>query len=127
MASRPEITRWQASGCAGQGGLTFNGLPYPLNAQSCTRATGLTRGTITGIRIALSSPGCGATVGRRYRRLARRVSFAYKNRTSVLTIGPKGNLHFWTVSGCLGLISNGDPATLTASYPITPKQTLTSP
>jgi hypothetical protein len=29
-------------------------------------------------------------------------------------------------AGCAGLINNGDPATISASYTLTPKQTITS-
>jgi hypothetical protein len=37
-----------------------------------------------------------------------------------------GNLHFWNVSGCLGHITNGDPATLTGAFTVTPPQKITS-
>jgi hypothetical protein len=54
------------------------------------------------------------------------VNVTYTNGTGtlkVLTTG--GNLHFY-LSTCPS-IRNGDHATLSASYPIVPKQTITSP
>jgi hypothetical protein len=38
-----------------------------------------------------------------------------------------GNLHFYSVSGCLGLFINGDPVTLSATFTVSPKQAITSP
>jgi hypothetical protein len=43
----------------------------------------------------------------------------------VLTTG--GNLHFYDDTGCLGIFDSGDPATLSATYTVTPKQAITSP
>ena len=36
-----------------------------------------------------------------------------------------GNLHAYNVSGCTGLITSGSPIPLSASYTITPPQTIT--
>ena len=38
-----------------------------------------------------------------------------------------GNLHWYHVHGCAGIIRNGDAATLSASYTISPQQVITSP
>jgi hypothetical protein len=38
-----------------------------------------------------------------------------------------GNLHWYHVSGCAGLIKDGDPAALSATYTVSPKQDITSP
>ena len=38
-----------------------------------------------------------------------------------------GNLHAWAVSGCSGLINNGDPQPVSGRLTVTPKQTITSP
>jgi hypothetical protein len=47
-------------------------------------------------------------------------------RLKVLTAG--GNLHRYDVSsGCLGLVNSGDPGTLSVTYPVSPKQAITSP
>ena len=37
-----------------------------------------------------------------------------------------GNLHAYNVSGCTGLITSGSPIPLSASYTITPPQTITN-
>lgn len=43
----------------------------------------------------------------------------------LLTTG--GNLHFYRVRGCAGLLGSGDPATLSATFAVSPKQAITSP
>ena len=43
----------------------------------------------------------------------------------MLTTG--GNLHAYNVSGCAGILSNGDPVTISATFTLSPKQTITSP
>jgi hypothetical protein len=56
------------------------------------------------------------------------VTDTYTNSTAkmnILTTG--GNLHFYNVSGCLGLFRNGDSVTFSASYTLSPAQTITSP
>ena len=46
----------------------------------------------------------------------------------MLTVIPSGaNLHYWGVSGCTGLINNGDAATLSAAYTLSPPPSITSP
>jgi hypothetical protein len=48
--------------------------------------------------------------------------------TGKLTIHTAGdNLHWFHVSGCAGLLGDGDRATLSAAYTISPKQEITSP
>jgi len=46
-------------------------------------------------------------------------------RLTIHTAG--GNLHWYHVSGCAGLLDDGDPATLSAAYTVSPKQEITSP
>lgn len=56
------------------------------------------------------------------------VTFTYTDSTGhlkLLTSG--GNLHFYNVTGCAGQINSGDPATLSATFPLSPKQVITSP
>jgi hypothetical protein len=56
------------------------------------------------------------------------VTFSYTNSTGnpkLLATG--GDLHFYHTAHCDGLIQNGDPATLSATYAVSPKQTITSP
>ena len=56
-------------------------------------------------------------------------TFRYTDSTGrlrVLTTG--GNLHIYDVSeGCLGLWNDGDTATLSTTYAVSPKQAITSP
>ena len=58
-----------------------------------------------------------------------RVTFRYTDSTGRLMLPTTfGNLHFHNVSdGCLGLFDDGDPATLSATYAVSPKQAITSP
>jgi hypothetical protein len=43
------------------------------------------------------------------------VNFTYANGTQVLKVSG-GNLHYWSVTGCKGVIRSGDPVELTATY-----------
>jgi hypothetical protein len=45
---------------------------------------------------------------------------------AALTAGG-GNLHWYHVHRCAGIINNGDAATISASYAISPRQVITSP
>jgi hypothetical protein len=45
-------------------------------------------------------------------------------RLKLLTTG--GNLHFYHVKRCAGLLASGDPATLGATFTMSPAQTITS-
>jgi len=45
-----------------------------------------------------------------------------------VTILPTGgNLHFYNVRGCIGLVITGDPLTVSANYALSPRQAITSP
>jgi hypothetical protein len=54
------------------------------------------------------------------------ISFRYTDSTGKLTT-TGGNLHAYQVSGCAGLIGNSDPVTVSATFTMSPKQTITSP
>jgi hypothetical protein len=103
--------------------------PWKLNAVSYNSGTGATTGTITGIHAALTGSGCSAIVdGTSATANNGMVKGTYTNSThklKILTTG--GNLHIYNVNGCLGLIHSGDASTYTATYTITPAQTITSP
>ncbi len=59
---------------------------------------------------------------------AGRVTFKYTDSTGQLRVLTTGsNLHFYDARGCLGLVNDGDPATLSVTYTVSPKQTITSP
>jgi len=62
------------------------------------------------------------------RRIQRSGGVAYTNATGKLKILPMGGtLHWYHVHGCAGLVGNGDPTQLSATYATSPPQTITSP
>ena len=127
-----KITSATFSTCTGPGGLVFtvttsasSTTPWKLNGS--TFSSGVTHGSITGIKASLSGSGCTATVAGTTATSAGKVTGTYTNSTGILKVSG-GNLHVWNVSsGCLGLINTGDATTFTGSYTISPKQTITSP
>ena len=127
------VTSISFNSCTGPFGITFtvtsSHLPWHLNAKSFNSSTGVTTGTITGIHAMLSGPGCSATVdGTSPTKNNGTVAVTYTNSTGVLQVlTTGGNLHIFRVSGCMGLIASGDPASFSGSYTVSPKQTITSP
>jgi hypothetical protein len=118
------------SNCTGPLGLAFTASvtgPLPLNANSYS--SGVTSGTITHIHGTVSSSGCSAVIdGTSGTADNGTVNATFTNSTSQLKVLTTGStLHIYNVSGCFGLISNGDGATFSGTYNITPKQTVTSP
>lgn len=56
------------------------------------------------------------------------VKFSCSDRTGVLQVrATGGNLHFYNVQGCAGLINTGDSASISATFTVSPKQAITSP
>jgi hypothetical protein len=125
------ITKVTFTDCTGPLGLSFTvttkHLPWKLNAVSYNSKTGVTTGTITGIDATLSGPSCSADVdGTGAGKDNGQVDATYTNSTGKLAVlATGGNLHIYDVSGCAGLINSGDPSTFTATYTVTPKQTIT--
>ena len=109
--------------------LTARGLPWHLNLTSYDVRTGVSHGTISHLQLALLLPGCTAAInGTSTAASNGAVRVAYANATGKLKILPMGGtLHWYHVHGCAGLVSNGDPAQLSATYAISPPQTITSP
>ncbi len=108
---------------AASGGLQVNGTGYNASTQ-------VTTGTISGLHLTLAgNSSCSAVVdGTGAAANDGQADFTYSNTShqlTVLTTG--GNLHFYTVSGCAGLVIAGDPATLSASYTVSPPQNIVSP
>jgi hypothetical protein len=106
------------------------GLPWHANLSSYNAAKGATLGTLSHLHLTLSGNGCNAMIdGTSATADDGRVTFRYADSTGqlkVLTTG--GNLHWNGVSsGCLGLINDGDPVTLSGTYTVSPKQAITSP
>jgi hypothetical protein len=77
----------------------------------------------------LTFPGCTAVIdGTSGTASDGTVKLRYTNSTGrlrLLTTG--GNLHFYNVRGCAGLVNTGDPATISARFTVSPKQAITSP
>ena len=126
------ISKGTFTGCT-VGGIAVtvavHGLPWKLNATSYAKSTGTTTGTISGIDLVASTTGCSATLdGTGAGKNNGTTKITYKNSTGTITLlGPGGNLHSWAVSGCFGLINNGDPQQASGTGKVTPKQTITSP
>jgi hypothetical protein len=101
-----------------------HGLPWKLNAVSYKN--GVTKGTITGIDLKATAPGCSATLdGTKAGADNGKVEASYTNKTGVLKLlGTGGNLHSWGVSGCFGLVKNGDAQHASGSLKMSPKQTI---
>jgi len=108
--------------------LSSGKVAWKLNASSYNSRTGTTSGTISGMHLAVKSNVCSAVVdGTSATAHNGMVNVSYSNKTHVLKILPKGNLHVYKVSGCGGAISNGDAGTVTGSYKVSPVQKITSP
>ncbi len=104
-------------------------LPWQLNVLSLTATTGVLTGSLSRLRMHFSSPSCTAVIGGTSVTASDgTVKFGYSGRTGVLQFRAfGGNLHFYNVQGCAGLINTGDSATLSATFTVSPKQAITSP
>lgn len=109
--------------------LTPGNLPWRLNFTSYNATTRTATGSISHVHVNISTPACSAAVGGIIGTPGNgTVKFTYTDSTGklkVLTTG--GNLHFRNVNGCAGLVRNGDPATLSATFAVSPRQAITSP
>jgi hypothetical protein len=100
--------------------VTASKLPYAVKVDSAT-VRHQTDVIIAGIRIAVSLTGCTFT-------LAGSVPGYYRNTTHTLVMTPKlpitplntARLTVSNVAGCAGLVLNGDHATFTAIYTLSP-------
>lgn len=123
------LTGGTLSNCGGPEGLVFAikllDLPWRINLTSY--ASGAVHGTISHIEISLAATGCSFVVdGTRGGASNGVLDFTYSDATHALkTTG--GNLHIYDVSGCLGLVSSGDPVKITATFILSPAQSITSP
>jgi hypothetical protein len=121
--------------CSAPGGpndfLQAGGLPWHVNLSSYNAATGVVRGTIGKIHIALSqTASCTAMIdGTSVTARDGRVTFRYTDSTGRLTVLTTGsNLHIYDVSqGCLGVFKDGDPITLSTTYAVSPEQAISRP
>jgi hypothetical protein len=104
-------------------------LPWQLNALTYNSATKTVTGSIKGLDLVATAPGCSATLdGTAAGANNGLIKFSYSDSTGKLKLlGSGGNLHSWAVSGCFGLVSNGDAQQASGTLPVTPKQNIHSP
>jgi len=104
-------------------------LPWRLNMLSYDATTGMATGSLSHLQFAFSGTACTAVIdGTSGAASDGTVKVRYTNSTGRLrTRTTGGNLHFYHVRGCAGLINTGDPATISAIYTMSPVQAITSP
>jgi hypothetical protein len=116
------VTSISFSGCTGPAGtitLTAKGLNWPVSAHPTGRTIGETTGG-HGVAVDVSAPGCSAEVDGTGANTDTGIAhFTFRRVSSALGVALSGgNLHIYAVSGCAGLVSNGDPVSFTVSYHI---------
>jgi hypothetical protein len=110
-------------------GLTLQATDLPWHENFLSYHGGVVTGTIGHLRIALLGPSCNAVLdGISATASDGLVKFRYTDSTGRLTVLTGGGTpHFYDVSGCAGLFTSGDPATISATFTLNPKQAITSP
>jgi hypothetical protein len=127
------ITAVHSISCPTPQGISFTlralDLPWRLNMLSYNATTGVATGSLSHLRIDFSGTACTAVIGGASGAASDgTVKVRYTNSTGHLrTRTTGGNLHFYKVSGCAGLIHTGDSATISATYAVSPIQAITSP
>jgi hypothetical protein len=107
--------------------VTTTAKAWTVDALTYNATTGVTTGKLVGINLVATAPGCSATLEGTTATNGF-TKFTYNNSTAKLTLlGPGGNLEAAAVSGCFGLINNGDKQQASGSDTLAPKQTITSP
>ena len=110
------------SGCTGPLGavtVKVNKLPYKVQADSKTNSKGQTAGAVAGANTSVSMTGCSFKV-------TGSAPGFYTNSSHVLALTPTlpitplntAQLTVSNVSGCAGLVNNGDHPTYTGSYKV---------
>lgn len=109
--------------------LNARDLPWRLNVLSYNDTTGVATGSLSHLQIAFSGTSCTAVIGGASGTASDgTVKVRYTNSTGRLRIRTTGgNLHFYKVSGCAGIINTGDSASIGATYTMSPAQAITSP
>jgi hypothetical protein len=107
--------------------MTATGLPWHLNLSSY--GNGVATGTISHVQIQMVGTQCTAVIdGTGASARDGHVRFRYADATGRLTVLTAGSgLHFFAVHGCFGLINDGDLATISATFVVSPEQAITSP
>jgi 2-methylaconitate cis-trans-isomerase PrpF len=100
-----------------------------VNLTSYNVTTGVATGNLSHVQLKLAGMDCSAVIdGVSGTASDGIVRFTYATSTATGTVLPNGgNLHFYNVSGCAGLFTAGDPATISGKLSVRPKQTITSP
>jgi hypothetical protein len=116
------ITSISFTGCTGPAGaitLTPKELSWPVNASPAARTVGETSGG-HGVSVDVTTTGCSANVdGTGAHTGTGVVHFAFSHKSGALGVQLSGgNLHIYAVSGCGGVVSDGDTASLTVAYRI---------
>ena len=110
------------TGCTGQLGgvtVTVNRLPYSVKVDSKTNGSGQTDGMITGVNTSVSMTGCSFNV-------TGSAPGFYTNSSHKLSLTPTlpikplttAQLTISGVSGCAGLVANGDHPTYKSTYTV---------
>jgi hypothetical protein len=109
--------------------LTATDLPWHVNLTSYHATTGVATGNLSHAQLKMTGPSCSAVIdGTSGTASDGIIRFTYTTSTATLTVLPNGgNLHFYKLSGCAGLFTAGDPATVSGKLSVRPKQTITSP
>ena len=110
--------------------LIAHGLPWRLNLTSYDQQTGVARGTISHVKIdvVIGFAQCTAVIkGTSGTAPDGVVAVSYASKTGTLKILKGGNLHWYHVNRCAGIVNNGDAATVSTSYTVSPRQVITSP
>jgi hypothetical protein len=103
-----------------------HGLPWTLDAVGYDAATGEVTGAIAGIDLVATGAGCSAALdGTAAGADDGLTTFTYTNSASKLTLGATGNLRWWAVGGCSGLVGNDDPGQASGTITVTPAQVIT--
>jgi hypothetical protein len=81
------------------------------------------------IQLDLAGPSCGAAIDGTSASASDGIPrFSHADGTGRLeTLTTGGSLHFYNVMGCAGLFVNNDPLTVSATFPLSPKQSIVSP
>lgn len=117
-------------GSLGSFTVTVTGLPWHVNLTSYNATNRVVTGRLSHVQLHLKGNAfsCHAVIdGTAATADDGIVKFSYADgtgRLKLLTTG--GDLHFY-VRSCAGLIVSGDPATLSATFTMSPAQTITSP
>lgn len=106
--------------------VVVSGIPWKFNAVSYDKATATVTGTITGINATVSGPGCSATIAGPDGAPGE-VNATYDNSTALLTVRGGEKSVASSVSGCLGLITDGALVDPRIELMVTPRGIITSP